>query len=349
MDPDLRRSDHSRQISCPAPWHARRRRHAGPRARPHVAAARSTTNIKAVVLDEADEMLDLACRRARRYLDLPATCRRPLSATLPPKIARIAEARLVDPVRITIAKEKTAEGETPRVLQTSRRATTTARPRSAASRSEPLSSPSSSRAPAWRWTTTESLRARGFSARRGLTAVLTADPRPRREARPLRPDRRHQKTDVAARGIDLETLRTSSIFGIPASYETYAPHWPHGRLRRPHRHRHHYSRAARTSSPGCAIESITKRPHRSAPGCRPPRDVRARRLEMMRGSLAEILEAGDLDRFRVVVESPLRRVMTRLDVHAAMLKSGPENEGANDDDTEIPAYSPRASSPRTRR
>gem|GEM_PF-6756529 len=78
------------------------------------------TNIKAVVLDEADEMLDLgfADELDAIFDALPGHVQTALfSATLPPKIARIAEARLVDPVRITIAKEKTAEGETPRVPQ----------------------------------------------------------------------------------------------------------------------------------------------------------------------------------------------------------------------------------------
>ena len=78
------------------------------------------TNIKAVVLDEADEMLDLgfADELDAIFDALPGHVQTALfSATLPPKIARIAEARLVDPVRITIAKEKTAEGEMPRVPQ----------------------------------------------------------------------------------------------------------------------------------------------------------------------------------------------------------------------------------------
>ena len=55
--------------------------------------------------------------------------------------------------------------------------------------------------------------------------------------------------------------------------------------------------------------------------------------------LAEILEAGDLDRFRVVVES-LCEEYDPFDVAAAAMKLAQENEGANDDDTEIPAYSP---------
>ena len=144
-------------------------------------------------------------------------------------------------------------------------------------------------------------------------------------------------TDVAARGIDLENLTHVINFGIPASYETYV---------------HRIGRTGRAGRTGTAITILEPREHRhlraiegitkarievrSVPSAT---DVRARRLEMMRGSLAEILEAGDLDRFRVVVES-LCEEYDPFDVPAAAMKLAQENEGANDDDTEIPAYSP---------
>ena len=187
------------------------------------------TNIKAVVLDEADEMLDLgfADELDAIFDALPGHVQTALfSATLPPKIARIAEARLVDPVRITIAKEKTAEGETPRVPQ--------------------------------------------------IAYVVG----------------HNYRTTALGRILDLEAPELAIIF-------------------------------TRTRM---EVDDLTE-------------SLRARRLEMMRGSLAEILEAGDLDRFRVVVES-LCEEYDPFDVAAAAMKLAQENEGANDDDTEIPAYSP---------
>lgn len=138
-------------------------------------------NIKAIVLDEADEMLDLgfADELDAIFDALPGHVQTALfSATLPPKIARIAETRLVDPVRITIAKEKTAEGEAP----ASRRSptlwgTTTARRLSAAFLTwRRPNSPSSSRAPAWRWMTLRNLSAPAALALKPFTAALISRP-----------------------------------------------------------------------------------------------------------------------------------------------------------------------------
>ena len=78
------------------------------------------SQVRALVLDEADEMLDLgfADELEAIFESLPDHVQTALfSATLPPKIAHIAERHLNDPVRIRIAREKTAEGEAPRVPQ----------------------------------------------------------------------------------------------------------------------------------------------------------------------------------------------------------------------------------------
>lgn len=301
------------------------------------------TNIKAVVLDEADEMLDLgfADELDAIFDALPGHVQTALfSATLPPKIARIAEARLVDPVRITIAKEKTAEGETPRVPQIAYIVGHNYRT-TALGRILDLEAPELAiiftRTRMEVDDLTESLRARGFS----VEALHGGLDQPTRD-RVMKRARSGQidaivATDVAARGIDLENLTHVINFGIPASYETYV---------------HRIGRTGRAGRTGTAITILEPREHRhlraiegitkarievrSVPSAT---DVRARRLEMMRGSLAEILEAGDLDRFRVVVES-LCEEYDPFDVAAAAMKLAQENEGANDDDTEIPAYSP---------
>ena len=112
------------------------------------------SNIQAIVLDEADEMLDLgfADELDAIFDALPGHVQTALfSATLPPKIARIAEARLQDPVRITIAKEKTAEGETPRVPQIAYVVGHNYRT-TALGRILDLEAPSSSRVRVWKWT-----------------------------------------------------------------------------------------------------------------------------------------------------------------------------------------------------
>lgn len=301
------------------------------------------SNIQAIVLDEADEMLDLgfADELDAIFDALPEHVQTALfSATLPPKIARIAEARLKDPVRITIAKEKTAEGETPRVPQIAYVVGHNYRT-TALGRILDLEAPELAiiftRTRMEVDDLTESLRVRGFS----VEALHGGLDQPTRD-RVMKRARSGQidaivATDVAARGIDLENLTHVINFGIPASYETYV---------------HRIGRTGRAGRTGTAITILEPREHRhlraiesitkarievrSVPSAT---DVRARRLEMMRGSLTEILEGGDLDRFRVVVES-LCEEYDPFDVAAAAMKLAQENEGTNDDDTEIPAYSP---------
>lgn len=301
------------------------------------------SNIQAVVLDEADEMLDLgfADELDAIFDALPEHVQTALfSATLPPRIARIAEAHLVDPVRITIAREKTAEGETPRVPQIAYVVGHNYRT-TALGRILDLEAPELAiiftRTRMEVDELTESLRARGFS----VEALHGGLDQPTRD-RVMKRARAGQidaivATDVAARGIDLENLTHVINFGIPASYETYV---------------HRIGRTGRAGRTGTAITILEPREHRhlrviegitkarievrSVPSAT---DVRARRLEVMRGSLTEILEKGDLDRFRVVVET-LCEDWDPFDVAAAAIRLAQEAEGTADDDTEIPAYSP---------
>ena len=102
---------------------------AAPRSSSPRRAARSTTSsaarsisqgVQIVVLDEADEMLDMGFAE-----DLDAILKRTpkerqtalFSATLPKRILSIAGKHLRDPVRIAIAPPRTQAGEAPRVRQ----------------------------------------------------------------------------------------------------------------------------------------------------------------------------------------------------------------------------------------
>ena len=300
-------------------------------------------SIKAVVLDEADEMLDLgfADELDAIFEAIPEHVQTALfSATLPPRIAKIAEQHLNDPIRITIAREQTAEGEAPRVPQIAYVVGHNYRT-TALGRILDLEAPELAiiftRTRMEVDELTESLRARGYSveALHGGLDQATRD-RVMKRARGGQVDA-VVATDVAARGIDLENLTHVINFGIPASYETYV---------------HRIGRTGRAGRTGTAITILEPREHRhlraiesitksrielrSVPSAT---DVRARRLEIMRGSLTEILEKGDLDRFRVIVES-LCEDYDPFDVAAAAIKLAQENEGTNDDNTEIPAYSP---------
>ena len=307
----------------------------------------SLASIKAVVLDEADEMLDLgfADELDAIFDALPGKVQTALfSATLPPRIARIAEDRLSDPIRIAIAKAPAADGETPRVPQIAYVVGKNYRI-PALGRILDLEAPELAiifaRTRNEVDDLTEALRARGFS----VEALHGGLDQPTRD-RVMRRARSGQvdaivATDVAARGIDLENLTHVINFGIPASYETYI---------------HRIGRTGRAGRSGTAITILEPREHRhlrmlekvtkakieirSVPSAT---DVRAKRLELLRGSIEEILAAENTEareRFRVVVES-LCEEHDPFEVAAAALKLAQENEGADDDDTDIPTFTDR--------
>ena len=78
------------------------------------------SHVSVVVLDEADEMLDMGfADDLEEILEaLPAERQTALfSATIPSRIAEIAERHLKNPVRVRIARESMAPGTTPRVRQ----------------------------------------------------------------------------------------------------------------------------------------------------------------------------------------------------------------------------------------
>src|SRR5205823_4051406 len=80
----------------------------------------SLTSVQVVILDEADEMLDMGfADDLEEILEaLPAERQTALfSATIPPRIAEIAERYLKKPVRLRISREAVAPGSAPRVRQ----------------------------------------------------------------------------------------------------------------------------------------------------------------------------------------------------------------------------------------
>lgn len=296
--------------------------------------------LKAVVLDEADEMLDLgfADELDAIFNAVPETVQTALfSATLAP---RIAEEHLKDPVRIQIAREETADGEAPRVPQIAYVVGHNYR-LPALGRILDLEGPELAiiftRTRTEVDELTEALRARGW----GVEALHGGLDQPTRD-RVMKRARAGQvdvivATDVAARGIDLENLTHVVNFGIPASYDTYV---------------HRIGRTGRAGRTGTAITLLEPREHRhlraieritksrieirSVPSAT---DVRAHRLEVVRGSVEEVLRKDDLERFRVVVES-LCEEHDPFDVAAAAIRLALESEGGVDDDTDIPAFSP---------
>lgn len=300
--------------------------------------------VKAVVLDEADEMLDLgfADELDAIFEALPEGVQTALfSATLPTRIAKIADEHLKNPVRIAIAKEETPEGEAPRVPQI---AYIVGRNYRTAALGRILDLEDPELAIIFARTRnevdelTEALRVRGYSVE-ALHGGLDQPTRDRvmRNARSGKIDA-IVATDVAARGIDLENLTHVINFGIPASYETYV---------------HRIGRTGRAGRTGTAITILEPREHRhiraleratrskieirTVPSAT---DVQAKRLEVTRGAIAEILAQGGLERYNVIVEA-LCEEHDPIEVAAAAVRLALESEGTNDDDMEIPAFGDR--------
>ena len=315
------------------------------RALDHI--SRGTLNleeINAVVLDEADEMLDLgfADELDAIFAALPEHVQTALfSATLPPRIARIADEHLNNPERISIAREVTPEGESPRVPQIAYvvpRSYRTAALGRILDLEDPELAIIFARTRNEVDELTEALRVRGYS----VEALHGGLDQPTRD-RVMRRARSGQldavvATDVAARGIDLENLTHVINFGIPASFETYV---------------HRIGRTGRAGRTGTAITLIEPREHRQLRALErftrstiemrtvpSATDVQAKRLEVMRGSIEELLTGEGLDRFRVVVES-LCEEHDPMDVAAAAVRFAFESEGGADDTTEIPAFASR--------
>jgi ATP-dependent RNA helicase DeaD len=159
-------------------------------------------------------------------------------------------------------------------------------------------------------------------------------------------------TDVAARGIDIEHLSHVFNFDVPSSAEAYV---------------HRIGRTGRAGREGVAITLAEPREHRLVRNIEwstkqkieiatvpTPLDVKARRLDLTKGTLRETLIAGDLDSYRSVVES-LAGEFDPMDVAAAAVKLAHESlagAGTAQDEVQIPAYEsfsrPEPRGPRSR-
>ena len=146
-------------------------------------------------------------------------------------------------------------------------------------------------------------------------------------------------TDVAARGLDIEQLTPRrQLRRAVGARGVRAPDRP-GRPGRA-------ARAWRSPSPSRASTACS-RPSSGSPGSGSPvekvptvADLRARRLELTRAALEEILLEDDLERFRVVVET-LADEFDVMEVALAAVKLAHEAGGGADDEEEIPEVAPR--------
>ncbi|GII21431.1 DEAD/DEAH box helicase [Planosporangium mesophilum] len=303
--------------------------------------------LETVVLDEADEMLDMGFAEDIDTIlqDAPQDRQTLLfSATMPPRIESIARQHLHDPVRIAIARPTLAPGEAPRVRQSAYLVPRAYKP-AALGRVLDVEAPGA--AIVFCRTREEvedlagTLNGRGYRAE-ALHGGMGQEQRDRVMAR-LRSGSADLivATDVAARGLDIEQLTHVVNYNVPPAPESYV---------------HRVGRVGRAGREGVAITLVEPREHRmlqtiervtkrriTVEKVPTVADLRARRLELTRAAIEEsIVDEGDLERFRVVVES-LADEFDVMEVALAAVKLAHEAGGAGaDDEEEIPEVAPRA-------
>src|SRR5688572_17796779 len=303
--------------------------------------------IRTVVLDEADEMLDMGFAEDLEAIleATPAERQTTLfSATMPPRIATIAKRHLRSPVHVRIATERQAAGTVPRVRQVVyvvQRAHKVAALGRVLDMENPTSAIVFCRTRTEVDELTETLVARGYRAE-ALHGGMSQEQRDR-VTKKLRAGTAELliATDVAARGLDIEHLSHVFNYDVPASPAMYI---------------HRIGRTGRAGREGVAITLAEPREHRLLRNIEHQTkqkieiatvptvaDLRARRLELTRASIRETVLAGDLDHYRVVVDS-LAQEFDIMDVAAAAVKQADAKESGRDDE-EIPTVSTRPDSP----
>jgi ATP-dependent RNA helicase DeaD len=267
----------------------------------------SLAELSTIVLDEADEMLNMGFAEDIQAIlaATPATRQTMLfSVSLPAPITAIARRHLNDPVEIKVARERTAAGAPPRVRQT---AYIVDRHHKTAALGRVLDVEAPTSAIVFCRTRievdelAEALSARGYRAE-SLHGGMDQDERERVMGR-LRAGAADLvvATDVAARGLDIEQLSHVFNFDVPSNPEAYV---------------HRIGRVGRAGRAGIVVTLAEPREQRLLRNIeqatrqkigveRLPTiaDLRIRRLEMTRAAVEGILAEGDLDDMRVVVDS----------------------------------------------
>lgn len=261
-----------------------------------------------LALDEADEMLDMGFAEDLEAIlsETPGETRQTVlfSATLPPRIAGMVKKYMRDPIRIQIAKEPVAKGAAAKVRQTAY-IIPRAQKLGVLTRLLDLEDPASAlvfcRTRTEVDNLTERLSAHGYRSQ-ALHGGITQDQRSRVVKR-LREGQIDLvvATDVAARGLDIEKLELVVNYDVPVSPDSYV---------------HRIGRVGRAGREGVAITLADPRESRllkvfervvkgkiEVAQVPTVADLRARRLELTRAAIEEAIVGGDLEHFRVVVES----------------------------------------------
>ena len=304
--------------------------------------------LEVVVLDEADEMLDMGFAEELDAIleSTPSTRQTVLfSATLPARIAGIARRHLRDPVRIQIATSAVGSGEAPLVRQSAYMVQRAHKP-AALGRVLDLEAPAAAivfcRTRNEVDQLTGTLNGRGYRAE-ALHGGMNQEQRDRVMTR-LRNGTAELlvATDVAARGLDIDHLSHVVNYDVPSAAEAYV---------------HRIGRVGRAGRQGVAITLAEPREHRllknieqvtkqkiSVEKVPTVADLVARRLDLTRANLREAILEDELERFRVVVET-LSDEFDLVQVALAAVKLAHEAGGVPDDDEDIPDVAPRSGAP----
>ncbi|WP_235826354.1 DEAD/DEAH box helicase, partial [Candidatus Frankia alpina] len=300
-------------------------------------------HLHTVVLDEADEMLDMGfAEDIEAILEQAPPGRQTVlfSATLPPRMNEIARRHLRDPVRIQIGRAAPEPGTAPLVRQVSYvvpRAYKTA----ALGRILDVEAPRSAivfcRTREEVDQLADSLNGRGYRAE-SLHGGMSQEQRERVMER-LRTGTADLlvATDVAARGLDFEQLTHVVNYSVPSAPDSYV---------------HRIGRVGRAGREGVAITLAEPREHRmlktiervtrqriAVEKVPTVADLHARRLELTRAALQESLLEDDLERFRVVVET-LTDEFDPMEIALAAVKLAHDASHVPDGDDDIPDLPP---------
>ncbi|GAA2556033.1 DEAD/DEAH box helicase [Pseudonocardia hydrocarbonoxydans] len=302
-------------------------------------------DLEMVVLDEADEMLDMGfVEEIETLLDATPDTRQVVlfSATMPRRIETLAQKYLREPVTVRIAREEAVEGEAPQVRQTAYlvpRTHTTAALGRVLEAERPKAAIVFCRTRLDVDAVTETLTGRGLRAE-ALHGGMDQEHRTRVVER-LRSGRTELlvATDVAARGLDIDLLTHVVNHDVPQSSEAYV---------------HRIGRVGRAGREGVAItlappskvyalrnvERLTGQTIEMAP-VPTAADLRAARLERTREALRAELETGTPDATDGVdaMIAGLAEDFDPAHVAAAAIRLMTAAAGSPDDGEDIPVVS----------
>jgi ATP-dependent RNA helicase DeaD len=298
-------------------------------------------NINVVVLDEADEMLDMGfAEDIEQILSQAPTERQTIlfSATLPPRIAKLTKKYLRNPVNIQIERASDTAGNIPLVRQTAY-VVHRAHKLTALGRVLDLEAPEAAiifcRTRTEVDQLTEALNGRGYRSE-ALHGGMTQEQRDR-VMKKLRAGTAELliATDVAARGLDVDVLTHVINYDVPSAPESYV---------------HRIGRVGRAGREGTAITLAEPREHRLLKNIEriskqkihigkvpTVADLRERRLDITRASLREALLEEKFEQYQVVIDA-LSEEFDIVDIASAAIKLAHEaNAPAEDDERDIPA------------